>query len=407
MDMRNARCPWSLLPRILSIWGNWILILSFICELGSLPAQADFLKCEICGQYIKDNFFILVTDQVRNVKKNICNKCNKSDRTCTLCKLPIVDTQFTDLGDGRIFCSLDSKDLVLSDAQAEELWAMTKIDLQRFFAQWAPVPDQGISLHVASQKEFENAHRDDPNTPDAEGWLGATYSSKGTNGAWRHTILIKTGLGVSQFLAVAAHEGAHIWLQEHGQRTTTLHPDAREGFCEFVAHRLMAERGSSEETKRIEKNTYSKGQVGVFLQAESQYNTHRVFDWVLNGVDRYLDSEKIDRLLALQPGVVPLHPEAPKSKPAAIVKTQTLPENPAVETASAKSSDELILRGITQSRGGALAMINNRTLAVGEEGKVRCGESNIVVRCLSIEKGQVTVQVQGNKQPQKLALRGN
>ena len=51
-----------------------------------------------------------------------------------------------------------------------------------------------------------------------------------------------------------------------------------------------------------------------------------------------------------------------------------------------------------------LALINNVTLAVGEEAKVRVGTSNVLVRCLAISNAVVTVQVQGDPKPIELRL---
>ncbi len=369
-----------------------------LASLLTLPAGQT--TCEVCGKIIRDGGIFLMKDLVREVKKYVCQHCTKSEHNCKLCGLPIPGDDFTDLGDGRVYCAEDSKDLVLADAQGEPLILSAKVDLQRILAQWPPLPDRDISLRVLKQKEFINAHRDDPNTPDPEGWLGVTQSRTNRNATWTHKIFILAGLPASQFIAVAAHETAHVWLAEHGRRITSLHPEAREGFCEFIAYLVMRERGFPQEMKRIERNGYSRGQIDAFIKADAERGFHRVIDWVLNGVDRYLDVDKMDRLLVLQPEVKPLSPFHQPS-------TLSPPATFAVAAAPiVMAPDRLILKGITRAGRSSLALINNRTLGIGEEGKVHIGESNVVVRCLAIKDGEVTVQIVGSLEKQRLFMPG-
>jgi hypothetical protein len=372
---------------------------------SALDSQAKKQNCELCQRVIADGDNIMIMkDKVRNVKKSICETCSKLEHTCTLCNMPIYDKNYTDLGDGRIFCSLDSKDLIMDDAQAGPIFDGVKIDLQRIFAQWAPVPDKGISIHVVSQKEFINAHRDSPYSPDADGLLGITISRKPSATQWVHQIYILKGLGTAQFTAVAAHEGAHVWLNEHGTRIPALHADAREGFCEFIARQVMLDRAVGDEVKRIEKNNYSRGQIDAFIQADTRFTFHRTIDWVLNGADTYLNTDKLDRLLVLREGVKPLQPHQPKEAISSIPSTVTQPSVPT--STSPPVPDQLVLKGISRAGRSSLALINNRTLGVGEQAKVRIGEGSVVIKCLSINAQSVVVQWEGTNRKQELVLSG-
>ena len=211
-----------------------------------------------------------------------------------------------------------------------------------------------------------------------------------------------TGLPVAQFLAIAAHEATHVWLNEHGARNPALHTDATEGFCEFIAHRVMSDRSDPEEMRRIEKNTYSRGQIDAFIKADSEYSFHRVVDWVLHGADTYLNTDKLSRLLALQQGVKPLQGSSGPS-------TLTSVPSPLFAAPAARilAPDGLVLKGITRAGRSSLALINNRTLGVGEQAKVRLGESNVLIRCLSISNQSVVVQREGSKETMELVLSGN
>jgi hypothetical protein len=65
---------------------------------------------------------------------------------------------------------------------------------------------------------------------------------------------------------------------------------------------------------------------------------------------------------------------------------------------------KLVLRSLALGGSRPLALINNATLAAGEEAKVRVGTSNVLVRCLAISNTVVTVQVRGDPHPIELRL---
>jgi hypothetical protein len=64
----------------------------------------------------------------------------------------------------------------------------------------------------------------------------------------------------------------------------------------------------------------------------------------------------------------------------------------ATQTASVTS---LKVPGISGRPGHMLAMINNHTFAVGEEGEVVTDSGRLTVRCLDIQADSVLVQVNG------------
>ena len=53
----------------------------------------------------------------------------------------------------------------------------------------------------------------------------------------------------------------------------------------------------------------------------------------------------------------------------------------------------LLLKGISSVRNKPLALINDRSLAMGESGKLRIGTTNISVRCPSISDHSVRIRM--------------
>jgi hypothetical protein len=101
--------------------------------------------------------------------------------------------------------------------------------------------------------------------------MGLTHSKEITKGEFEHTIYVMDGLPPARFLAVAAHEWAHTWIHENVSRERKLDSTSTEGFCEWVAYKLMNERNESLEKKMILANTYTRGQIDAFLKAEEEH----------------------------------------------------------------------------------------------------------------------------------------
>lgn len=140
----------------------------FLTRLGILLAVFAFVwvsraadrSCDICRKAIGSESAYGIKDHVRNLTKVVCSVCVRAEHHCSLCGLPIVAKDFLDLDNGRVFCAEDSKGLILNDSQGEPLFNAVKMDLQRIFAQWLPVPDRKIVMKVLGHKAFINAHRD-------------------------------------------------------------------------------------------------------------------------------------------------------------------------------------------------------------------------------------------------------
>lgn len=65
-------------------------------------------------------------------------------------------------------------------------------------------------------------------------------------------------------------------------------------------------------------------------------------------------------------------------------------------------SDSIVLNGFSDAPNGKLAMINNRTFAVGEEYTLKCGKQSIKVKCVEIKDDGVVIEVDGSTKELKL-----
>jgi hypothetical protein len=51
-----------------------------------------------------------------------------------------------------------------------------------------------------------------------------------------------------------------------------------------------------------------------------------------------------------------------------------------------------------------MALINNQTFEANQEGKVRLGQSNVLIRCVAIREDSVVVQIVGSNSPREIIL---
>jgi len=148
-----------------------------------------------------------------------------------------------------------------------------------------------------------------------------------------------------------------------------------------VAWKYVAAKNDKSELDRILENNYTRGQIHALIAAEQRYQFYRVIDWIHRGEDSWLDKDKLERLLAL------------KATPAS--------ERPIVPT---PVPDTLVLRNLSGTGNRRLALVNNQTLAKGEETRVRIGRTNVSVRCLEIRDRSVVLSVGGRAEPMELFL---
>jgi hypothetical protein len=173
-------------------------------------------------------------------------------------------------------------------------------------------------------------------------------------------------------------------LYENLSPSRRLQADTVEGFCELVAYKIMSERREELEMRVILANDYTKGMINVLVKADDNFRFYRVMEWMKTGRDDSLSATNAVRLLALQD----------QPTPQVIWQPQTRTSVP----------DTLTLKGISGRPGARFALINDRTFAKSELGRVRVGESNVTVRCLEILDDAVVIQINGAKDKTQLTL---
>jgi hypothetical protein len=364
----------------LLLLGNWLAVSAAAAETPS--------RCELCQGPFVESIYV-AEDPVRQIKRHICLACTKSKVTCTACGLAANPKTLRKLEDGRILCEWDVKGAVLSEPEARDIFQEVKRDVQRMLAHWSPLPDTNVTAYLVNRDDFIKEFQRKPSVDEPEKLLGLTHSTSvdGTN--HDHRIYLLSGILKPQFMATCAHEYTHAWLNEHGTRTRTLNKDTVEGFCELMAWKYVVGRNDKVELNRILENSYTRGQIHALIAAEQRYQFYRVIDWIHRGEDSWLDKDKPERLLAL------------KAAPDSQTIIEPLWERTIVPT---PVPDKLVLRSLSGAANRRLALVNNQTLASGEEARVRVGQTNLLVRCLEIRDRSVVLRVRGQTETLELFL---
>lgn len=368
------------------------VILSLIATMalltGRLVAAQDV--CAICGDRLERVVYFL-TDKVGGDKKEVCEKCTKITQICYLCGLPTTADRTT-LADGRVLCARDGKNAVLDNSVALQICQETKDALDRHFSRFTTFPETNVVVSMVDRIHLIELFKIPGNDYGCPNILG--YTSQETNEFGRgHHISLMSGLTKPALKAVCAHELAHAWIFENVSpaRQARMNKDAREGFCELVSYLLLNAQGERAETVQIRSNGYTRGHIDLFIEAENRFGFNEIVDWMKYGEDNSLRASDLTRVRAIVSTARNNSPVRP------IYVASSTP---------ARTFDQLTLQGITWSKTQPMATINGQTFEPRDEVKVRLGDTNITVRCLSISEDSVVVQAAGSNESQTLKLKG-
>jgi hypothetical protein len=151
----------------------------------------------------------------------------------------------------------------------------------------------------------------------------------------------------------------------------------------------MKETGKSTELKSILSNAYTRGQLPLFLKAEEKLGTYDLVKWIKHGQQRSLKIEDFDLLgEAREPA------ENRNELPRYLV--ETLAPTPA--------PDRLILKAIIGTGSKKVALLNNQALGLNDERKIRLGETNVLVRCVSIGMDSISVRLDSSPTPVEIKM---
>lgn len=369
----------------------WLVALFYLHAVISSPAAPKDEMCAVCNNRIGLTVY-LFTKLGRDEKVPVCANCAKLETTCYICTLPVRE-KGTRLADGRLLCEEDAKNAVLGQDEAEKIFDDVKHDLQSMLARLGSLPHHNIQLTLEAKARLDKNGMNVISAHDDRLLMGLTRSTRGETGEFEHKIFLLYGLTRERLMVVAAHEYAHAWLHENVRRK--LNQDAIEGFCDWIAHKLISQKNAPFETKVLFDSNYSRGQSRAFIAAEKEQTFYRVMQWVKSGVDPEIDAEHLERVLVLREPVADdmAFASASVSTPFqfAPVPVRTGPTN-------------FVLKGLSGSKARRFALINDGTFMANEESKVRLGDSNVAVRCLQILDDAVVIQVAGESQSRTLKL---
>jgi hypothetical protein len=340
------------------------------------PLAAWGEVCAICGQPIRGTVYVS-TDKISNEKKLVCSDCIRLPR-CAICGLPVKDNGLQ-LPDGRLLCARDARTAVVKADDAERICAQIKDDLDRLFSRFAVFPDN-VDVTVIDRIDVDTMFSpggNDFESPNLLGCIRPVSAGRET----RYKMGLMTGLPLAELKATCAHEYSHAWVGENvpKERRARLGRDAEEGFCELVAYLLMDSQREEAQKKFILQNHYTRGQIDLFIEAEKRFGFDQILDWMKYGETGQLEEGHLDQIRDVK---MPLA-RSVASSPAIHARTN--------EPAPVSTPAILKLDGVLWG-SRPVAVINGHSFLANEQNPVKVGGTNVMIRCLGIEKTSVRIQ---------------
>ena len=360
---------------------------AFLCWLTAfivVQAADEYKICVVCQGPMTKTVFLKTSPYLKG-KQPICESCMTIEQECFTCGLP-VKFKSLDLKDGRHLCERDTKAAVLSDELAKRMFSDVKRDLMAMFAGTGQMPDRNVEVALVDRVTMSSLHRVQRFPHVQHATVGLTRTAVNQAGEVKHEIFILSGLNPGRFMAVAAHEYTHTWLQENVPPGRVLDSDTVEGFCELVAYRLTEKRSDAIELGLILTNDYTRGQVHAFLAVDASrfYETAK---WMKSGIDQKLDPATVERVFLVT--------KEPKTQaPGWAVGARPVAAGP----------QTIKLRSVSGTPRRRFALINDQTFAANDLGRVRLGTSNVTIRCLEVTDEAAVIQLVPTGEKRKLVL---
>jgi hypothetical protein len=385
----HTRCPTTLADAAATPASAVLALVVLLLSLSISQLLADSDHCPICGLLFGTRVYT-VDDQVTGQKVQICSDCAALSTVCFICGVP-ARTNYTRLPDSRILCERDARTAVLDEADAKRICRATKDSLDRLFSRFLDFPDTNVTVAIVDRVHLQELFKfagHDYVCPNVWGYLETTNS----RGHPQHKLSLLSGLPLASFQATVAHEYTHAWINENlsPKRKHNLDQDANEGFCELVAYLLMDSQNEDAQKRLIKRNAYTRGQIHLFLEAEQTYGLNDMVDWMKYGTTGRLVAGELRGVREIE--LPPLAPGPATNLAAYGLKSTPVP-------------DTLVLKGISWVQPRPVAMINNRALGVNEQGRVRVGNTNVLIRCLAIRPDAVRIRIVGSGEERELRLR--
>jgi hypothetical protein len=279
----------------------------------------------------------------------------------------------------------------LREDEGVETYHAVRNSVDKMFVRFTDFPHTNITVEMVDRVHLQELFTQAGNDYHCPNIFGYTRSQKNLNHI-EHRLSFMTGLPRSWFEAVCAHELTHAWVAENvpESRRNALAREAEEGFCELVAFLFAGSRHDEGEKAMILRNGYTRGQIDLFVAAEGSYGFNDVLDWMKYGTDGKLSASEPARVHKV---ILPRRKSPPVSSFAVV----------AGETPTAPLT--LVLKAVFWDQKRPLALVNDHTFGVQEEGNVRLGTTNVTVRCLAITQNTVRVRIVGTGEERELVLK--
>lgn len=340
-------------------------------------------RCELCGKPFGQQYY-LMTDKVTGVRRAVCAECLQRPDRCFACGLPIAKKETT-LNDGRHYCERDAASALFAVADIQKVVLEAEARLRRLMVDEMAFPNRDLNVTVVDRVNIEalfgrpgNDHR----CPNVMGY----YETLTNRTRRTHEIYLLSGLSESRTRAVFAHEMTHAWMADHVPTNRKPGGDATEGFCELIAYLLLKDLHDEPGLRAIEANQYTRGQFEIFRRAEQTYNLRSVIEWVCYGTEPLIKANDIDEVRRA---------EKPAKAPARLWVNYSDGKSASesnAEGGGTAEDDSLRLKAIVGSEKHRTALINNRTFAAGETGRVKLGNNLLELRCEEIGTNFVRVE---------------
>lgn len=201
----------------------------------------DSRFCNLCGELLGVNY--QVYEHAESGRRlAICNDCANRNVVCASCGVPLADGHAR-LSDGRPICSLCRASAVDDVLVARMLYEQVIGVVER---------ELGLRVHrrpgfgLYSHADMQRLQAVLSQTRSGAGHLLGVYAKLGAH----REIAVETGLPRLLMIKVVAHEYGHAWQGENCPFLTD--GQLLEGFCEWVAYKVMGAVGAvSVQTRQL------------------------------------------------------------------------------------------------------------------------------------------------------------
>ena len=297
----------------------------------------------------------------------ICDDCEKITDRCSICGLPVRPGDgHLQTGDGRFICKFDKTNVVMTQDQANDLFQQTRDAVVDLYGPQFALKNTTVTVNLFDVDYWSEKGRD-----NGLHKYGFASSRPSANGVWSHEVVMLSGRTREEMISVAAHEYTHLWINENRPEGHHIDGDTIEAICELTAYKLMGEKRLPETQKRILENPYTNGKIKDLVAVEREGGTDYVLNWVKNGTSETVDAEAN---LAPVPATAPAAPF--------IAAPRVLPQG-------------LKFSGLMAFGRDQTAVINGQEFAAGDQKVVKLRDRSVLVHCLEIHEGEITVEADG------------